>query len=257
MRRGLAIIAGACLVAAGARGQGLRGSGSGNPTQDVRIVRSGMITQATVCAWVYVPATITKASAFSGLIMRAYPVQPPGSQYNTCFVFGSGTAALTDETLSLVAYPVFGTVYATGITNNIASGWRHFAARWVAVSNQYFIYVDGNVEPTQTGTIGGNVPLQVGTNWYFADRMTYAWDDLRIYGRSLTPDEIKRIYLTRGRDGIVNSLHVRVRGSRQVGTGATYASGQTWTVEGGTMTASNNVVAAETVVGEPPKAMEY
>jgi len=162
---------------------------------------------------------------------------------------------LTDETLSIIGYPVLGTFYATGVTNNIPAGWHHFAAAWGASS--YFVYIDG-VSLVTMPSLYGHVPLQVGTNYYFVDRTTAPHDDIRSYGRSLSASEVETIYRLKGRDTIRAGLHFRVRGSKRVGTGATYPSGQTWTVEGGgTVVASNNVVAAETIVGDPAPLMEY
>lgn len=96
--------------------------------------------------------------------------------------------------------------------------WQHVAYRWQSGSD-IEVYVDGELSNapngssgTNTGTISGFDRIIIGKG-VKEETPGASWDglidDVRLYNRYLSPEEIQTIYATAGVDNIVNGLVYR------------------------------------------------
>lgn len=84
----------------------------------------------------------------------------------------------------------------------------HFA--FVFDGTDKAIYIDGVEDVSGTyshGTVGSDTHLSIGSStWSTSQGMTGRLEDVRVYDRALSAQEIEAIYTARGRDSIIEGL---------------------------------------------------
>ncbi|MCX8175563.1 MAG: LamG domain-containing protein [Candidatus Micrarchaeota archaeon] len=94
-----------------------------------------------------------------------------------------------------------GEVYSDG--RIVGTGWHHVAAVFDRTENRVMLYVDGVLQMnsaegfSSAGSIANEGALYIGARFRdgaFTQHFTGALDDVRFYGRALSPQEVKRIY---------------------------------------------------------------
>jgi len=96
--------------------------------------------------------------------------------------------------------PTYGDTYVTSTQTIADQEWHHIVATWNG--EEQCIYIDGVLQDcvTRTSQIeepGSSFPLVIGgyTYWFVSKFSNITVDELRIYKRGLTGDEVKALYL--------------------------------------------------------------
>lgn len=107
--------------------------------------------------------------------------------------------------------------YSTGtVTEDV---WTHIAVIVDIANDEMHFYIDGEFDSTDTSPTWSGTTFGTGTNANTAiaseendgtPRYKGQLDDLRVYNRALSADEIKTIFTARGSDRIIEGLTFRV-----------------------------------------------
>lgn len=109
----------------------------------------------------------------------------------------------------------------SGVTLN-DNQWHHILCAFQGgVTNGTYCYIDGILRLTTTMSIAGqSFNVQIGTDTYSANHFTGYIDDVRIYNRMLTADEVKQLY-----EGFVYQRYFTIDNVGRDGGGNIIASG--------------------------------
>jgi len=106
----------------------------------------------------------------------------------------------TGKVRFILRSPTYGDTYIDSTQTITDQEWHHIVATWNG--EEQCIYIDGVLQNcvTRTSQIeepGSSFPLVIGghTYWYVAKFSNFTIDELRIYKRGLTGDEVKALYL--------------------------------------------------------------
>ncbi len=88
-------------------------------------------------------------------------------------------------------------------------GWFFIAAVYNQANGTYFLSVNGNAYEGNGKTTQGLDYFYIGANPSFGDFLNGAVDDIRIFKRALTKEEIKEIFETESKDAIIEPESVQ------------------------------------------------
>jgi hypothetical protein len=169
----------------GVRGAALDFSGSTTASISVGDLSSSAYTWSM---WAYFPSYITASTSTLGLL------QYGSSGTQTVVALGTYSVLATNETLT-IGGDNDGRTY---IRDTITSGWHHLVFSWDTSSNYYRIYID-RVQKITYGGSYGHTALALVSNLIYGDTVNFSGfngylDELKIYGISLTGQEIADLY---------------------------------------------------------------
>lgn len=163
------------------------------------------ITSAiTVAAWV----NIASATAGKKIVAKWADV---GALFSYLLQVGG---AANDKPLFAIRPVGEGIAIVTGTTAMGIGTWRHLAGTYDGTILR--VYLDGVEDGTNTPPVGGNIrsttaPVRIGTGSGASSEgpTDGSVDDVRIYDRVLSADEIATIFASNGHDVIVDALQAR------------------------------------------------
>lgn len=196
---GFPALSGAAVFEAGYSGQSVRLSPEGGLTYPIS--RNVSLEAGTISLWVYVPASYPASG-----IKRHYVFAASAHSEDLEDGIYTGTLALRRDTLGPDGKPHwnFWTTPQAGETgrddliapDRLESGWHHMAVTWDAEQRSKSLYFDGRLAasaadvtlPEDAGAV-----LQLGRFTYDSSQSGMLFDELAIFARALSAEEIERL----------------------------------------------------------------
>ncbi len=165
-------------------------------TGDTPIVKD----KKTVAAWVYIDGTMTNGTTYQ--IVRKYSSGDSNTYYGLALYHDGSSTKLMSHQGGGGAF-----VYSTGA---VAAGqWVHVAATFDKPNVSF--YINGALDSTGTDTVAGGYPSGSGTMYigstnsatgYFNGKL----DEVRVYDRPLSADEVSSLYRLTAPTGVDTGL---------------------------------------------------
>jgi len=150
-------------------------------TTDMRFTKDQMFT---LSAWIY-PAELNPSGAWRGVVTKSRNTAP----WYGIWVSGDNTWAFGAPTV------IYGSALPTDGDGNLTPGWHHVVVTQDGSAGQSSIYVDGVSAATGAAMdVNGGGPLWIGGAVNVSEYFNGLIDDVRLYKRVLTDDEISQLY---------------------------------------------------------------